>query len=138
MLQVTPRAAEALRTFLQGENKTGQALRIMAQSGCCSGTMYGLFFEKEAGPDDLVINQDGVTIYMDRMSDALLSEAKLDFEMGPQGEAFFIDNPLDQQRAGSHEGGCGCGGGSCGCGGNGSTHDQSGAKGSCGCASHGH
>lgn len=125
MLQVTPKAAEALKNFLQGEGKTGQALRIVAQGGCCSGTMYGLVFEKEAAPDDVVLAQDGVTIYMDRMSDATLSEAKLDFEMGPQGEAFFIDNPLDQGGH-SHEGGCGCssGGekGSCGC-----------ESGSCGC-----
>jgi len=127
MLQVTPKAAEALKNFLQSEGKTGQALRIVAQGGCCSSTMYGLFLEKEAGPEDVVIHQDGVMIYMDHMSDAMLSEAKLDFEMGPQGEAFFIDNPLDQGGH-SQEGGCGCGSsgggekGSCGCG-----------SGSCGC-----
>ncbi len=128
MLHVTPKAAEALKHFLQGEGKSDQALRIVAQGGCCSGTMYGLFFEKEAAPDDVVVKQDGVTIYMDRMSEAMLSEAKLDFEMGPQGEAFFIDNPLDHQRAqgscgcsssasSAEKSSCGCGGGSCGCGG---------------------
>jgi iron-sulfur cluster assembly accessory protein len=126
MLQVTPKAAEALRNFLQAEDKAGHALRIVAQSGCCSGNMYGLFLEKEATPEDVVIQQDGVSIYLDRMSEAMLSEAKLDFEMGPQGEAFFIDNPLDQRSQGS--GGCGCGSGgekgSCGCG-----------NGSCGCGS---
>lgn len=118
MLQVTPRAAEALKNYLQGEGKADHALRIVAQGGCCSGTTYGLSLEKEAMPDDVVIQQEGVKIYVNPMSGALLSEAKLDFENGPQGETFFIDNPMDQGAHNHEHGSCGCseGGGSCGCG----------------------
>lgn len=116
MLTVTPRAAQAIKNFLEGEGKSERALRIVAQAGCCSGTTHGFFFEKSATPEDDVLQQEGVMIYIDKMSHALLSEAKLDFENGSQGEAFFIDNPLGQQ---AQSGGCGCNsesGGSCGCG----------------------
>jgi iron-sulfur cluster assembly accessory protein len=127
MLSVTPRAAQALKAFLEKEGQPNQALRIVAQpGGCCSGATYGVFFEKEKAPEDVVLQHDGVTIYLDQFSDSLLAEAKLDYEDGPQGQVFFIDNPRDQQH-GREGGTCGCAeeGGSCGC-----------TNGSCGCHEH--
>lgn len=105
MFMVTERAAQALYQFLQSEGKEDHALRIVAQAGGCSccGPTYGLFLEKEIAPGDIVIEAGQVKIFLDQMSSALLSEAKLDYSDGPE-QGFFIDNPKAQAAAG----GCDC------------------------------
>ncbi len=110
MFTVTERAAQELYQFLQSEGKTDYALRIVAHEGGCSccGPAYGLFLEKESAPGDTIIQAGPVKIFLDQMSSALLSEAKLDFMDGPQ-QGFFIDNPRAQAGGLDKSGGCDCG-----------------------------
>nr|BAL55785.1 Fe-S cluster assembly protein [uncultured Acetothermia bacterium]BAL55881.1 Fe-S cluster assembly protein [uncultured Acetothermia bacterium]BAL57098.1 Fe-S cluster assembly protein [uncultured Acetothermia bacterium]BAL58807.1 hypothetical conserved protein [Candidatus Acetothermum autotrophicum] len=110
MFTVTEKAAHALYQFLQSEGKTEYALRIVAQEGGCSccGPTYGLFLEKEMAPGDTVVQAGQIRIFLDQMSSALLSEAKLDYMDGPE-QGFFIDNPKAQATGTEGTGGCGCG-----------------------------
>lgn len=110
MFTVTEKAAQALHQFLQSEGKEDYALRIVAQEGSCSccGPAYGLFLEKEMAPGDTVIQAGQVKIFLDQMSSALLSEAKLDYMDGPE-QGFFIDNPKAQAGSSEGSGGCSCG-----------------------------
>jgi len=107
MFTVTQKAAQELYRFLQSEGKEDHALRIVAQAdGCsCCGPAYGLFLEKEMAPGDTVVQVGQIKIFLDQMSSALLSEAKLDFMDGPE-QGFFIDNPRAQAEG---SGGCDCG-----------------------------
>lgn len=115
MFTVTEKAAQALHQFLQGAGKQDHALRVVAQTGSCCGPAYGLFLEKERAPGDTVVQAGQARIFIDQTSSALLAEAKLDFNDGPE-QGFSIDNPKAQQ------GSCGCssgaesGGHACGCG----------------------
>jgi iron-sulfur cluster assembly protein len=107
MLTVTAKAAEKMREALKLEDKPEWGLRLVAQPGSCNccGPTYGLFPEKEAQPEDVVIAQGGVNIFVDPSSMALLEGATIDFISHPeQGEGFAIENPAHQHG----EGECTC------------------------------
>lgn len=128
MLNVTAKAAERMKEALVQEGKLDYGLRLIAQAGGCSccGPSYGLFPEKETRPEDTVLTQGDVRLFIDPASMALLEGATIDFIEHPQyGQGFTIQNP--NLGAQAQQGGCGCGSsdnhnsnneGGCGCGDN--------------------
>lgn len=110
MLTITAQAAEKLKEALEQEGVPDWGLRLVAQAGGCNccGPSYGLFPEEEGQPEDTVITQGGVRLFVDPASMALLEGATIDFIDHPQyGQGFTIENPnfnVDQE----DEGGCGC------------------------------
>jgi len=126
MLTLTDRAAEMMSEALRLEQKENFGLRLVAQlGGCnCSGPSYGLFPEEESQPDDTVITQGHLRVFVDPSSMSLLAGSTIDFvEDAQMGKGFAIQNP-NLQDPESSGGGCGCGSGAvgsngqCGCGGN--------------------
>jgi iron-sulfur cluster assembly accessory protein len=102
MLRLTDRAVTKVKQLLAAENKEGYGLRIAVRGGGCSGFQYGLTFENDARPGDQVVEFDGLTVYVDALSGAYLSDANVDYVESLNGSGFKIDNP----RA---TGSCGCG-----------------------------
>lgn len=116
MVHITDKAISAVKDYLHKEKKDHYGLRIVAQQGCCS-LQYGFFLAEKGKDDDTVLQQGGITFYVDPQSGTWLEGAKVDYQVGEQGEGFYIENPNEAKMEGS--GGCGCGGGGCGCGGHG-------------------
>jgi iron-sulfur cluster assembly protein len=63
---------------------------------------YGLSFETEARPDDVVLEQGGLRIYVDRESVPFLAGVTIDYVVGLHREGFKFVNPNAQRT-------CGCG-----------------------------
>jgi len=111
MLTVTAQAAEKLKEALEQEGKPNWGLRLIAQAGGCNccGPSYGLFPEKESQPNDTVISEGGVKLFIDPASMTLLKGATIDFVDHPQyGQGFTIENPNFNVEPEEGEGGCGC------------------------------
>ena len=102
MLQLTDRAVTKVKQLMENENKTGCALRVAVKGGGCSGFEYGLTFEKELGPNDHLLEFDGLKVYVDAMSHTYLEKVKIDYVDSLEGSGFKINNP-------SATGTCGCG-----------------------------
>jgi len=102
MLQLTNNAVQKVRQLMDAEDKPGHALRVSIRGGGCSGFEYGLTFEKDQGPNDHVLDFDGLKVYVDSMSNMYLEDVKIDYHDGLQGSGFKIDNP-------KASGTCGCG-----------------------------
>ena len=116
MVTITTRAAEMMSSALEQQEMTDHGLRLVAQKGgCgCSGPAYGLFPEAEHGPDDSVVSEGNVRLFVDPESLALVDGATIDYVEHPEhGAGFTIQNPNAEADTGS----CGCGDGECGCGG---------------------
>lgn len=79
----------------------GKTLRVLTESGGCSGLQYGMSFD-EAKPDDQTFESEGVKILIDPTSLAYLDGSHIDFDDGLQGKGFEIKNPNAQST-------CGCG-----------------------------
>lgn len=78
-----------------------KALRLLVESGGCSGFQYGMSFD-EPKTDDQRCESEGIAMVLDATSAAYLGGSNVDFDDGLQGKGFEIKNPNAQST-------CGCG-----------------------------
>jgi len=104
---LTAEAAVKVRELLQSEGREDLRLRIAVQPGGCSGMQYQLYFDERQLDGDVLLEQDGVPLVVDRMSAPYLGGATISFTDTIEKQGFEIDNP----NAG---GGCACGNSFCG------------------------
>ena len=93
LVTITSKAAEKIKEFMIEEKEKPEFLRIYVQGGGCSGLSYGMGFEKEAEEDDLVIEENGVKVIIDSMSQDHLKGANVDYIESLMGSGFKINNP---------------------------------------------
>jgi iron-sulfur cluster assembly accessory protein len=101
MITLTPRAARQIRQMQKELGAEDKALRLLVESGGCSGFQYGMSFD-EAKADDQRCESEGVAMVLDATSAAYLGGSNVDFDDGLQGKGFEIKNPNAQST-------CGCG-----------------------------
>jgi iron-sulfur cluster insertion protein len=99
---ITDSAARRIAALKAQEEAGNAFLRIAVSGGGCSGFQYGLTFDEETNPDDLVFEHGGVRVVVDEVSLDLLNGAEIDFVEDLMGASFQIRNP----NAASS---CGCG-----------------------------
>ncbi|WP_417711798.1 iron-sulfur cluster assembly accessory protein [Roseibium aggregatum] len=93
MINLTDSALDAVRTAISGAADPVGGLRIMVETGGCAGYKYMMGLVNEAGPDDTVIERDGVKVFVDNMSHQLLNGTTIDFVVALEGSGFTFDNP---------------------------------------------
>jgi iron-sulfur cluster assembly accessory protein len=101
-IRLTEAAAEKVKELLVEEGRPDIALRVAVQPGGCSGLRYAMYLDDQVGDGDIVDEQFGVRVVVDRMSAPYLSQATIDFVDTLEASGFTIDNPLAQ-------GTCACG-----------------------------
>jgi iron-sulfur cluster assembly accessory protein len=69
------------------------ALRLEVQPGGCAGFRYGLFFDDEIAPGDIVDEVEGVRIVCDPMSAPHVKGVVIDWAETLQKSGFVIENP---------------------------------------------
>lgn len=99
---VTDVAAQKINELLKKENKDGYALRVAVSPGGCSGFMYQMNFEKEAADSDVILEDKGVKVIVDKDSVDMLRGAEIDYVDNLNDSGFKINNPNAKH-------GCGCG-----------------------------
>jgi iron-sulfur cluster assembly accessory protein len=89
-LSLTPRAAEAALSRARDAEVEGWLLRVAVVAGGCNGLTYDLFFIPEPGPEDAVVEAQGLRVAVDRASQNLLDGTVIDL---PKGNSFHFQNP---------------------------------------------
>ncbi len=102
VILITESAIRKAKELMTKEGKAGWGLRVGVLPGGCSGFTYELTFDSKEQLDDTVIVEDGLKIFVDTESAALLAGAKVDFVDGLQGSGFKVENPNAHST-------CGCG-----------------------------
>ena len=101
MITLTPRAAKQVLGMQADLNQPQKRLRVLVESGGCSGFQYGMSFD-EPKPEDTLFDTEGVSVIVDPTSLAYLQGSSIDFDDGLHGKGFEIKNPNAQST-------CGCG-----------------------------
>src|SRR6476620_8240757 len=101
MITLTPRAAQQVQSMRAELNAPTKRLRVLVESGGCSGFQYGMSFD-EPKPDDTQLESEGVPLIIDPTSLAYLQGSSIVFDDGRQGKVFEIKTPNPQST-----GGCG-------------------------------
>ncbi len=97
---VTDKAADKIKEIIAQEKK--EALRVSVQPGGCSGSQYGLELDDKSTDDDIVIEEKGIKLFIDKKSMAKLNGADIDYVDSLQGAGFKVSNPNATES-------CGCG-----------------------------
>ena len=95
VLTFTDAARERVKQFLEGQGKSGLALRVAIQGRSSQGFRYamGLVEESSRNPDDVVIEEGGFTVLVDPASLADLRGSTIDFVETGAGGGLQINNP---------------------------------------------
>jgi iron-sulfur cluster assembly accessory protein len=101
MITLTPRAAKQVRSMQADLGASPKRLRVLVESGGCSGFQYGMSFD-EPKDGDQQFESEGIPMVIDPASLAYLDGSSIDFDDGLHGKGFEIKNPNAQST-------CGCG-----------------------------
>ncbi len=102
VVALTATAVRMVKEAMAQENLTGHGIRVGVVGGGCSGFQYSMDFESQARDGDLVLEQDGVKVFVDPMSSMYLQGVTIDYVQGLQGAGFKFNNPSAKNT-------CGCG-----------------------------
>ena len=98
MVSFTDKAIAQFKTVIEAP----ECVRIAVVGGGCAGMSYMMDIVTEGDEDDLLINFEQVTIYVDAHSAGILSNTTIDFVKTLQKEGFVFNNPDSNTT-------CGCG-----------------------------
>jgi iron-sulfur cluster assembly accessory protein len=101
-LHLTDVAAKTAAAMMERQGLHNGALRVNVSGGGCSGMQYSIAFDDRQRADDLVIEQGGVQIFVDRQSAAYLNGVTIDYVNALSGAGFKFLNPNASRT-------CGCG-----------------------------
>jgi len=96
-------ASEIQRVITEQQMGENVCLRIGVAGGGCSGFQYALGFdEKIDETNDLISEQHGIKVLVDKKSELFLDGTTIDFYEGLEKRGFTFDNPNAVKS-------CGCG-----------------------------
>lgn len=101
-VSLTPAAIEWVKRSRSKEGKDGEALRLGVKAGGCSGFSYFMGFTTARRAGDLVLEYDGLTVYIDPKSLEYLDGTVVDYERGMLNTGIKFNNPRVKKA-------CGCG-----------------------------
>ncbi|HEX2494160.1 MAG TPA: iron-sulfur cluster assembly protein IscA [Steroidobacter sp.] len=100
-ISLTAAAADRVQSFLARRGH-GVGLRLSVKNTGCSGFAYVVNYADAVGPDDVVFEDRGVKVVVDRASLGYIDGTEVDFVKQGLNEAFRFRNP-------NVKGECGCG-----------------------------
>jgi iron-sulfur cluster assembly protein len=102
VVTLTDRAADRVREIMAKAEKPYAGLRVGVKNGGCAGQEYVLDYAEAAGALDEVVEDRGVTIFVDPKSVLFLIGSEIDFETSKLASRFVFRNPNETDA-------CGCG-----------------------------
>lgn len=102
-IEITEKAAAQVLKLKADNSIPGpHGLRVGVKGGGCSGMTYVLGFDESPKENDTIMEQHGISIFIDPKSLFYLSGTVLDFSDGLNGKGFVFTNPQAART-------CGCG-----------------------------
>lgn len=101
-LLLTDEAVEKVKEVMNREGLKDGGLRISIVGGGCSGFQYNLGLDDSPREDDTIIEQGGVRLFVDPISQQYVYGTTIDYVNGLHGAGFKFVNPNAART-------CGCG-----------------------------
>ena len=102
VIKLSQNAAERIKEIMsKAEDKT-IGVRIGVKSGGCAGMSYVMEYTKESNPNDEIIEDKGVKVFIDSAAVMYLLGTEMDYKKDDFSSSFTFKNPNETER-------CGCG-----------------------------
>ena len=102
ILRLTDAAIAHVKKIRDREKLAHRGLRVSVMTGGCSGYSYKLDFDDGPKPEDVVLEMEGLQVYVENAILQQLEGTVIDYVSELQGASFRFSNP-------NATGTCGCG-----------------------------
>ena len=102
LITLTDSAATRIKEIMLNDNNKSLGLRVGVKSGGCAGMSYVMDYVKEINPNDELIEDKGVKIFIDSGAIMYLLGTQMDYKKEQFSSSFIFKNPNETER-------CGCG-----------------------------
>jgi iron-sulfur cluster assembly protein len=102
IISLTDAAAERVKAIMARSDKPVAGLRLGVKKGGCAGLEYTLSYAETPNPADEVVQDKGVTVFVEPAAVLYLLGTQMDFQTSKMSSSFVFNNP-NQTSA------CGCG-----------------------------
>ncbi len=102
IISLTENAASRIKEIMSSAKNDSIGVRIGVKSGGCAGMSYVMEYSKEVNPNDEIIEQKGVKVFIDPGAIMYLLGTEMDYKKGEFSSSFVFKNPNETER-------CGCG-----------------------------
>ena len=102
VVTLSERAAERVREIMGKAEKPYAGLRVGVKNGGCAGQEYLLEYAETAHPLDEVVEDKGVTIFVEPKAVLFLIGTEIDYDVNRLAAKFVFRNPNETDA-------CGCG-----------------------------
>ena len=102
IITLSDSAALRIKEIMSNAEKNALGVRVGVKSGGCAGMSHVMEYAKEINPNDEVIEQKGVKLFVDPGAVMYLLGTEMDFKKEELSSTFVFKNPNETER-------CGCG-----------------------------
>jgi iron-sulfur cluster assembly protein len=101
-ITLTDNAASRIKNIMSKDENKSLGVRVGVKSGGCAGMSYIMEYAKEINPNDEVIEDKGVKVFIDPGAIMYLLGTEMDYKKEQFSSSFIFKNPNETER-------CGCG-----------------------------
>ena len=102
ILKLSDNAVQRIKEIMTLNKTNAVGVRIGVKSGGCAGMSYVMEYSKELNPNDEVIEDKGVKVFIDSAAVMYLLGTEMDYKKEDFSSTFVFNNPNETER-------CGCG-----------------------------
>ena len=102
VIKLSQKAAERIKDIMSKAEDTTIGVRVGVQSGGCAGMSYIMEYAKDIKPNEEVIEDKGVKVFVDSAAVMYLLGTEMDYKKKELSSFFVFNNPNETER-------CGCG-----------------------------
>ena len=102
IIKLSNSAAKRIKEIMSGAESDSLGVRVAVKSGGCAGMSYVMEYAKAVNPNDEVIEDKGVKVFVDAAAVMYLLGTEMDFKKEEFSSSFVFNNPNETER-------CGCG-----------------------------
>ncbi len=102
IIKLSDNAANRIKEIMSGAENNSVGVRVAVKSGGCAGMSYVMEYTKEVNPNDEIVEDKGVKVYVDAAAVMYLLGTEMDYKKEQFSSSFVFNNPNETER-------CGCG-----------------------------
>ena len=102
IIKLSDNAASRIKEIMSNAEKNAVGVRVGVKSGGCAGMSYVMEYAKEINPNDEIIEDKGVKLFVDPGAIMYLLGTEMDYKKEEFSSSFVFNNPNETER-------CGCG-----------------------------
>ena len=102
IIKLSDNAASRIKEIMSDAENNTVGVRISVKSGGCAGMSYVMEYSKEINPNDEVVEDKGVKVFIDPAAVLYLLGTEKDYKKEDFSSTFVFNNPNETER-------CGCG-----------------------------